>query len=353
MQVKYRFWLTLGSACFLACAWSNAQALIDLSSKISVVAVAPVFDARTGDFVISGTLHNVTDTAIAAPITLVIESLTPADTSLGLLSADGAVPAGHAYKVVLAQGELAANADAPFSLRFGFANPASGFAVDALEKTAKKAFKFTVPVAAAFTANYQVTQIPANNHQPLANAGTEQLGLVGATISLDGQGSTDADGHPLGYAWTLTEHPIGSLAKLSAASESISTLIADTPGVYEVSLVVNDGFVLSKPSTVKITAFADGTSNHTPKITSTAINSGTATREYSYQVTAADADGDPLVYRLVEFPEGMSISAQGAIQWNVPNREHEHMPVTVEVSDGRGGVNVQKFSIHIMPCSCA
>jgi hypothetical protein len=253
----------------------------------------------------------------------------------------------------LAQGQLAANADVPFTLRFGFANQVSGLAGDALEKAAQKAFKFMPPVDANFTVDLLVAQIPANNRQPVADAGTDQLGLVGNAINLDGRASTDADGHALGYVWSLVERPSGSTAKLSASSEPISVLVADTPGVYEARLVVSDGFVLSKPDTVKVTAYANGGSNHSPKITSTALGNGLATREYNYNVTAADADGDPLTYKLLVFPAGMTISAKGSIHWTVADREHELIPVTVEVSDGRGGVDVQKFSIHIMPCVCS
>ncbi|MCX7098022.1 MAG: PKD domain-containing protein [Methylococcales bacterium] len=337
----------------LSLAWPNAvMALVDLSPKISVSYQAPVYRAATADFVVAGVLHNKTDQAIPAPISLVVDGFNQADGSLALLQADGVVPTGDAYKVILTQGQLAANADLPFSVNFGFANPISGLAGDALEKLAQKAFQFTLPVAANFSVDFLVAQIPANNRQPVADAGTDQQGLVGNAINLDGRASTDADGHTVEYVWSLLERPSGSTAKLSTPTEPVSVLVADTPGVYEARLVVSDGFVLSKPDTVKVTVYANGGGNHSPKVTSTALSNGLATREYNYNVIAADADGDPLSYRLIEFPAGMTISAKGSIYWLVVDKPHELIPVAVEVSDGRGGVDVQKFSIHIMPCVC-
>ncbi|NOS87720.1 MAG: hypothetical protein HOP34_04130 [Methylococcaceae bacterium] len=338
----------------LSLAWPTAvMALVDLSPKIAVNYQAPVYQAATADFVVAGVLHNKTDQPISAPISLVVDGFNHSESTLELLQADGAVPTGDAYKVILAQGQLAANADLPFTVHIGFANDLSGLAADALEKIAQKAFQFTPPVTANFSVSFIVAQIPANNRQPIADAGTDQLGLVGNPINLDGRASTDADGHPLGYVWSLLARPSGSTAKLSSPTDPISVLIADTPGVYEARLVVSDGFVLSQPDTVKMTVYANGGSNHSPKITSTALSNGLATRDYNYSVIAADADGDTLSYRLIEFPTGMTISANGSIRWLVVDKPHEIIPVAVEVSDGRGGVDVQKFSIHIMPCVCS
>ena len=42
------------------------------------------------------------------------------------------------------------------------------------------------------------------NTKPVANAGTNQTVNIGATVVLSGSGSSDVDGDPLTYSWTLT-----------------------------------------------------------------------------------------------------------------------------------------------------
>jgi hypothetical protein len=54
------------------------------------------------------------------------------------------------------------------------------------------------------------------NLPPLADAGPDQTVLVGQTATLDGSHSTDADGDPLTYRWTILSRPPGSSASSPA-----------------------------------------------------------------------------------------------------------------------------------------
>jgi hypothetical protein len=104
------------------------------------------------------------------------------------------------------------------------------------------------------------TQVPAIvaalaiNTAPVANAGPNQTVTAGDLVTLTGAGSTDANGNPLTYAWTLTSKPGGSTAALTGATTVNPTFTADLAGAYVASLVVNDGTVNSAPSTVTVTA---------------------------------------------------------------------------------------------------
>jgi len=94
------------------------------------------------------------------------------------------------------------------------------------------------------------------NSAPVANAGTEQAVAVGATVTLNGLGSTDANGDVLLYKWVMTYKPASSSASLSSLTAAQPTFTADVAGVYVASLIVNDGKVDSTVSTVAITATA-------------------------------------------------------------------------------------------------
>jgi len=94
------------------------------------------------------------------------------------------------------------------------------------------------------------------NAAPVANAGKDQNVLTRSTVTLDGRGSSDADGDPLKYDWNLTSKPAGSSASLSANTQAVTNFTADLAGTYVATLVVNDGTVDSAPVTVAITAVA-------------------------------------------------------------------------------------------------
>ena len=132
------------------------------------------------------------------------------------------------------------------------------------------------------------------NAAPIANAGSAQSVATGATVTLDGSGSSDANHDPLTYAWTLTGKPAGSGATLSDSTSAKPTFTADRDGVYVASLIVNDGKVGSAPATVSITA---ATANAAPIANAGSAQSvatgATVTLDGS---GSSDANHDPLTY---------------------------------------------------------
>ncbi len=102
-------------------------------------------------------------------------------------------------------------------------------------------------------ANVSITAIA--NVAPVARAGVAQTVVTGSLVTLNGSGSSDANGDTLTYLWTGTR-PAGSTAVFTGATSAAPTFTADVAGAYVISLVVNDGKVNSAPSTVTITATA-------------------------------------------------------------------------------------------------
>ena len=88
------------------------------------------------------------------------------------------------------------------------------------------------------------------NKIPISIAGSDQSVNEGSTVSLDGSASSDPDSNILTYKWTAP-----SVITLSSTTASKPTFTApeiknDTILIF--SLIVNDGFVNSESSTVKV-----------------------------------------------------------------------------------------------------
>src|SRR5688500_13774237 len=71
-------------------------------------------------------------------------------------------------------------------------------------------------------------------------------------VQFDADMSTDPDGDPLGYRWSLSVPP-DSRARLTPAADAPAVFLkADLPGEYDLSLVVSDGRLDSEPKTVSL-----------------------------------------------------------------------------------------------------
>ena len=82
------------------------------------------------------------------------------------------------------------------------------------------------------------------NTAPLAVVGMRQYVQTGSTVTLDATASTDADGDPLTYAWTLHAEQPGITPTLSNPTSATPTFVADTyqPGAtYTATVIVSDG----------------------------------------------------------------------------------------------------------------
>lgn len=69
--------------------------------------------------------------------------------------------------------------------------------------------------------------------------------------------------------------------------------------------------------------------------------------EYVYQLSANDPDRDPLIFRLLQGPAGMTIdSATGRLEWQVPERTRKGgYAIEVAVEDSDGAVARQAFTL--------
>jgi len=155
--------------------------------------------------------------------------------------------------------------------------------------------------------NPDAVLIVTANTPPIANAGLDQAVLPGATVQLDGSGSTDADGDPLTYQWRLLSTPVGSAATLSDAMLVNPTVVADLAGTYVVQLIVNDGTVDSTPDTVIITA-----SNPPPTLNPIGNQNVVLGQTLIFALSGSDPNSDPLSFGAITLPLPANMTLNGA-----------------------------------------
>jgi hypothetical protein len=134
------------------------------------------------------------------------------------------------------------------------------------------------------------------NNEPIANAGPDQNVTIGSLVTLNGSGSSDADGDPLTYAWSFDSWPAGSTATLSDATVVNPTFTADLAGSYILHLIVNDGTTDSVADTVTVSAFAANV--NAPPVANAGLDQNVIAGSLVTLNGSAssDANGDPLTY---------------------------------------------------------
>jgi hypothetical protein len=155
-----------------------------------------------------------------------------------------------------------------------------------------------------------VLNVTTANTAPDANAGPDQSIALGTVIQLDGSASTDVDSDGLGYSWSFTSRPEGSVAALSASTAPSPTFVVDVAGLYTLQLIVSDGQGGSDIDTVTITTLnTRPVANAGPD--QAVINGQAVTLDGSL---SADADGNALTFSwaLTARPSGSAATLSGA-----------------------------------------
>ena len=143
-----------------------------------------------------------------------------------------------------------------------------------------------------------ITVAPVNA-APVANAGPSQTIVLvppGTVVNLDGSASSDANGNPLTYKWSMVSKPKNSAAALSSATVVNPSFTADQVGTYVAVLVVNDGQLDSAVSATSVTA---ALANVAPVANAGSPQAGTVGTLVTLSGAASsDANqGDVLTYR--------------------------------------------------------
>ena len=113
-------------------------------------------------------------------------------------------------------------------------------------------------VSDSSAATVTITTTAGTNDPPTADAGADQTVAEGASVTLNGSGSSDPENANLTYAWTQTSgSPTVTLTGQTTATPTFTApenLLVNA--VLEFSLTVNDGVSDSSAATVTITTTA-------------------------------------------------------------------------------------------------
>jgi RHS repeat-associated protein len=181
---------------------------------------------------------------------------------------------------------------------------------------------------------------------PIADAGPNQNVNAGDTVVLNGRGSSDPQGRPLTYKWSMLSIPIGSQAHLTGTNTVSPSFVTDVGGLYSAQLVVNNGIVDSTNLANAYIAAIDTNVFYPPKITSTPSFQCMVSVLYTYQVTATDPQSKPLKFRLPQAPSGMTINTNtGLVSWTPANTGNFFVQVA---ADGVGGSFYQGYTLTVI-----
>ena len=265
----------LSSLLIFLCSIYSWQALavtpvnpVVVTTQVSVSYTGYTLNRATNTYDTQATLANKSGTAIQTPIQLAISNISQPTVTL-------ANPTG-----VLADGTPYVNV------------PVSDGTLSPTE-TVKSLLKFNNPKRVNFTFSHSVLGVlPAANHPPVANAGSDTSAPVGQSVTLNAINSSDEDGDNLTYRWQLLEKPANSAAQLTSGTALQTGLSIDRKGSYRIELIVNDGKVDSQPAYVTINTenskpLAKAGDDQTVKVKQTALLDGG---------NSSDVDGDPISY---------------------------------------------------------
>ena len=154
-------------------------------------------------------------------------------------------------------------------------------------------FELSVSDGEASAARDNITiTVVAPNTSPVADAGGDQSVETGQVVTLDGSGSSDADGDSLTYQWRQVA---GLIIGIVNADMAVANFTPSSAGIYEFELSVSDGEASAARDNITITVVAPNTSP-------VADAGGDQSVETGQVVTldgsgSSDADGDSLTYQ--------------------------------------------------------
>ena len=155
--------------------------------------------------------------------------------------------------------------------------------------------------------------------------------------------ASDEDHDNLTYS--IIEGPAG--ANMNSSTGLLAwTPTADNIGDNIISVNVTDGNLSEEQDWIVYVGPKD---NNDPVISSTPATTAYANYEYTYQVSATDADNDKMAYSLVSQANNAYIEESGKLHWTPTSDDIINSPIlfVILVIDEKGGSDTQTFYVNI------
>ena len=187
----------------------------------------------------------------------------------------------------------------------------------------------------------------AVNRPPTADAGTDQAVNEGATVTLDGSGSSDPDSDSLTYSWASDSTPV--ITRTGQTPTFTAPQVGTSGDTITFTLTVSDGRGGTGTDTVDI-RINDVAVNRPPTAdagTDQAVNEGaTVTLDGS---GSSDPDSDSLTYSWASDSTPVITRTGQTPTFTAPQvgTSGDTITFTLTVSDGRGGTGTDTVDIRI------
>lgn len=250
-------------------AWMSYPSALTAAPSLTTTSPKPTFTPTvSGTYVLSLTVNDGKKSSEPDSITITVNASNSAPVAVA--GTDQYVPVSSTNKITL-NGSGSYDSDtgqtATLTYKWYLSSPAADTTAVLSSSTATSP-TFYASSAGVYVASLVVTDANGSastvsqtrvtastaNSPPVANAGVIQT-VSGATrVTLDGSASSDADGDTITYAWSIQSAPdLNTVTTLTNATTVAPSFTPNTPGVYVIKLIVNDGKVSSAAHTVTIT----------------------------------------------------------------------------------------------------
>lgn len=186
----------------------------------------------------------------------------------------------------------------------------------------------------------------STNTAPVINSATTVNITAGQTLTYTAT-ATDADA---GDTVTLSYNDLPPGATVSSGTVTWVTAEStqSSTAVFNVVATDQSGATATQQVTVNIAATAS--QNTSPQLPADAVLNVIAGQTTTFTPQGTDTDGDPLTYTISAHPSYVSI-LNGIVQIAPPAGLSVQASFTLNVSDGKGGVDTQLVSMNITPPS--
>lgn len=187
---------------------------------------------------------------------------------------------------------------------------------------------------------------PAGNQAPTISGTPPSTAPAGANYSFQPTAS-DPNGDPLTFS--VTNKPAWASFSSSTGQLSGAPSNANVGTYSNILIAVSDGTASMSLPTFAIQVSASAPANRPPTISGTPATSVIAGSAYSFQPTAADADGNALSFSVTNKPVWASFSTTTGLLSGTPSSANVgmHSNVLISVSDGTASVSLPAFAIQV------